>query len=165
MLEEMLGIYQDFEIPDRQNEIKCELTDGRSFEGTDWLELFEPDEDTLAVVKTAPHSSIIGKGVYTKKKVGKGTVYFLGTIPTYETVKNIIIPDVMALAGIETADTPDLIVAKRKGNGIEGKIRVDVSGKGGTYTLPYPAYDILSEQTLEGQIDIKPYDVLVLKKI
>jgi len=165
MLEEMLGIYQDFEIPDRQNEIKCELADGRVFEGTDWLELFEPDEDTLATVKSAPHSALIGKGVYTKKKVGKGTVYFLGTIPTYETVKNIIIPEVMALAGIETAESNDLIIADRKGDGIEGKIIVDISGKGGSYTLPYPAFDILSEKELDGKIEIKPYDVLVLKKI
>lgn len=165
MLEEMLGIYQNFEIPDRLQKVRCELSDGRAFEGKDWLELFEPDEDTLATVKSAPHSAVIGKGVYTKKKVGKGIVYFLGTIPTYETVKNIIIPDVMAQAGIETADTHDLIVVDREGDGIEGKIIVDVSGKGGSYTLPYPSFDILSEKELDGKIEIKPYDVLVLKKI
>ena len=82
-----------------------------------------------------------------------------------ETVKNIIIPEVMALAGIETAESNDLIIADRKGDGIEGKIIVDVSGKGGSYTLPYPAFDILSEKELDGKIEIKPYDVLVLKKI
>ena len=71
----------------------------------------------------------------------------------------------MALAGIETADASNIIVADRKGDGIEGKIIIDISGNGGSYTLPYPAFDILSEKELDGKIEIKPYDVLVLKKI
>lgn len=164
MLEEMLGIHQVFEVPDRFGKIKCGSSDGRAFEGEAWYEFTEPDEDTLAKVVESPHSSLLGKGVFTKKKVGKGTVYILGTIPTYKTMKDLIVPEVMAQAGILTADTPDLIVADRKGDGIEGKIIVDVSGKGGKYTLPYPVYDILSEQTLNGEIEIKPYNVLVLKK-
>ena len=98
--------------------------------------------------------------------MGKGTVYVLGTIPTYETMRDIIIPEVMGEAGIETCEADGVVIVDRQGESLEGKIIVDAMGKGGKYRVPYAACDILSGRVFESgsEIEIKPYDVLVLKK-
>ena len=103
----------------------------------------------------------------TKKRVGKGCVYVLGTIPSYETMKNVILPEVMTEAGlcIPEGEFDGVFVVPRKGNGQEGFIIVDALGKGGRFKLPYPAKDLLTDKILEGEITIAPYEVLVLKKL
>ena len=167
ILEEMTGIHWDFSVPDLENrEIACVCTDGRKFEGNCWYELSEPDGDTLAKVSGATHSALLGKSVFAKKKVGKGVVYVLGTIPTYETMKNIIIPEVMGEADIDTFECGGVVIAERKGEKYEGKMIVDVMGKGGKYRVPYTSCDILTERVFEAEseIQIQPYDVLVLEK-
>lgn len=167
MLEEMTGIKWDFSAPDQNGDIKCTYADGRAFEGTRWFELSEPDGDTLASVTEAPHSALLGKSVLAKKKVGKGTVYVLGSIPTYEAMKDIIIPEVMSKVGISHFASEGVVVVDRKGSEYEGKIIVDVMGKGGEYRIPYNARDILTDtQYNSGDLlEIKPYEVYVLEKL
>ena len=105
--------------------------------------------------------------MFAKKKLGKGCVYVLGTIPTYETMKNVILPEVMEQAGISipTGEFDGVFVAPRKGKDQAGDIIVDALGRGGRFKLPYPAKDLLTDKILEGEITIAPYEVLVLKKV
>jgi hypothetical protein len=41
---------------------------------------------------------------------------------------------------------------------------IALAGKGGVYTVEKPAKDILSGETLCGEIDVAPYQVLVLEE-
>jgi hypothetical protein len=166
MLEELTGIHWLWSVPDFVQEIKCHTKNGAEFVGENWFELCEADADALATVRQAPHSKLIGNAVFSKKKVGKGCVYILGTIPSYETMKNVILPEVMAEADIALPEGTfdSIFVAPRKGENHEGFILVDALGKGGSFTLPYLARDILTDRYLDGKIKIAPYEVLVLQK-
>ena len=166
MLEELTGTHWLWSVPDFAQEIKCHTKNGAEFVGENWFELCEADADALATVRQAPHSKLIGNAVFSKKKVGKGCVYVLGTFPSYETMKNVILPEVMAEADIALPEgTFDgIFVAPRKGENHEGFILVDALGKGGSFTLPYLARDILTDRYLDGKIKIAPYEVLVLQK-
>ena len=81
-------------------------------------------------------------------------------------MKSIIIPEVMGEAGIHTFACDGVVIADRKGEMHEGKMIVDVMGKGGTYRTPYTSLDILTDRVFEAgnEIQIHPYDVLVLEK-
>jgi hypothetical protein len=57
-----------------------------------------------------------------------------------------------------------IIAACRKGETREGLILAEYAGHGGSYTLPCPMYDHLSERVLSGCVTLKPYEVLVLEK-
>lgn len=167
ILEEMTGIRWCFSVPDLKNDLGSTYADGRAFEGRSWYELSEADGDTLATVTKAPHSELVGKSVFSKKKVGKGTVYVLGTIPTYETMRDVIIPEVMTGAGIETCAAEGIVIVDRKGEDMNGKIIVDAMGRGGSYRLPYDARDILTDTEYKrgDLLTVEPYEVYVLKKI
>lgn len=166
MLEEMTGIKWLWSVPDFDGTLKCNSKAGKEFVGENWFELCEEDADTLASVTQAPHSKLIGNSIFSKKKVGKGYVYFLGTIPSYQTMKEQILPEVMAQAGLTLpkGEFNGVFLSPRKGKDHEGFILVDSVGNGGKFTLPYPVKDLLTNTTLEGEIAIAPYEVLVLKK-
>ena len=51
----------------------------------------------------------------------------------------------------------------RQGNGMSGLILLEYAGSPAAYTLPSPMTDILTGEKLEGRIELKPYDVKVLK--
>lgn len=166
MLEEFTGVRWAFSGPDLDRAVECETNDGKAFCGLNWFEFCESDGDTLARVSKAPHSALIGKSVFAKKKVGKGYVFVLGTIPSYETMKDIIIPEALDCAGVEYGggEGNSFMVIDREGEGRKGKIIIEYAGVGGSYHMPYRAKDILSDKIVEGKIDIAPYEVLVLQK-
>ena len=167
MLEEMTGIKWDYAVPDQNGDVRCTTADGRAFECINWFELSEPDGDTLATVTEAPHSALLGKSVFAKKKVGKGIVYVLGSIPTYETMRDIIIPEVMGNVAVTPFASEGIVVVDRKGSEYEGKIIVDLMGKGGEYSLPYDARELLTDTVYKSgdTLRIEPYEVYVLEKI
>ena len=60
-----------------------------------------------------------------------------------------------------------IFVVPRNGEAREGIIIVDAMGNGGRYRLPYDVCDILTDRKFSSgdEIEIAPYDVLVLEKI
>lgn len=168
MLEEFAGVKWCFSLPDGKDGTECALVTGEKFEGSDWFELFEADGDELACVSKAAHSAADGKAVFLKKRVGRGCVFVLGTLPSYETMKNYIIPEALREAGISHDDGQgdSFMVIDREGAAdIKGKIILEYAQKGGEYTLPYPARDVLTGKILSGRIEIAPYQVLVLEAL
>ena len=167
MLEELTGVRWCFSLPDGAEGTECASVTGDTFEGRSWFELFEADGDELACVSKAAHNAADGKAVFLKKKVGKGTVFVLGTLPSYETMKSFIIPKALSEAGVEFGSGlgGSFMVVDRVGEEMSGKIILEHAGKGGEYTLPYSAKDILTGDVLSGKIEIAPYQVLVLEKL
>jgi hypothetical protein len=121
----------------------------------------------LATVADAPHSALVGKAVAIKKKIGKGTVFLLGTIPSADVMRGNILPLALDAAGLSTGhvgDSRNLMVARREGHGMTGVVVVEYQGKPGRYTLDKPAVELITAHKLEGTIDVKPYQVLVLQE-
>jgi len=167
MLEEFLGVRWAYAVPDLNNDIKCQWVSGQPFTSRLWYELYEKDADALATVAEAPHSALVGKAVAIKKKVGKGTVFLLGTIPSADVMRGNILPLALDAAGLSTGhigDSNNLMVVRREGHGMTGVVVVEYQGKPGRYTLDKPAVELITARKLEGTIEIKPYQVLVLQE-
>ena len=167
MLEDFLGVRWAYAVPDLNNEIKCQWASGLPFTSRLWYELYEKDADALATVAEAPHSALVGKAVAFRKKIGKGMVFLLGTIPSADVMRGNILPLALDAAGLSTGhvgDSCNLMVARREGHGMTGVVVVEYQGKPGRYTLDKPAVELITAHKLEGTIDIKPYQVLVLQE-
>ncbi len=160
-LEEMLGVTQAYEIPDTEGIIKCKWSNGEEFCGNWRYELFEPDGNSLVTVEEG-YPTIVGKSVVVKKKLGKGTVYLVGTVPSPEDMKKII-SLAAADAGVKTDNVEgDLALVERKGEKHNGFIAMECSGKTGSFTLDREMTDILTKKKFSGRITLSPYELLVL---
>ena len=110
------------------------------------------------------YPTLIGKSVLVRKKVGKGTVYVLGTVPSAEDMKKII--DLAAtdagVSGYEIGGT--LVVSPRKGSAGEGLIVAECKNESGYIVLNDEMTDIITGKKYSGKTELNPYDVLVLKK-
>ena len=163
ILEDFVGVRQAYEAPDRDGLIKTNWSDGSEFKGNYWYELFETDDDSLITV-TEGYPTLIGKSVLVRKKVGKGTVYVLGTVPSAEDMKKII--DLAAadagVSGYEIGGT--LVVSPRKGSAGEGLIVAECKNESGYIVLNDEMTDIITGKKYSGKTELNPYDVLVLKK-
>ena len=163
MLEEFANIRQVYEVPDRDGFIKTKWNDGEEFQGKDWYELFEPDEDSLVTV-TDGYPTLIGKATVLRKKVGKGVVYVLGAVPTKESMTKII--------GMASDDADicrydisgSIAVIPRKGSEFEGLIISECGNSSGSIVLKEEMTDLLTGRKYYGKTELEPYDILVLKK-
>ena len=163
MLEEFTGVRQAYEAPDREGLIKTEWKNGEGFKGKDWYELFEADEDSLVTV-TEGYPTLVGKATVVCKKVGKGKVYILGTIPSEEDMAKIIAlaSADAGVSGYEISGT--LIVSPRAGEAGEGLIVAECNNAAGSIVLKEEMTDIITGNKYSGKVELSPYDVLVLKK-
>lgn len=164
MLEELTGVKWCYSIPDTEGHVKAQWADGTTFEGNTWFEVSEnADADTLVSV-TECHSAVVGKSLVYKKNVGKGCVIVLGTVPSAEHMKKII----SIACGEGKVALPkvsgEVMVTRRAGDAGEGLMLIEYGNKDASFTLDAPMVDVLTGETLEGEIAIKPYDVKVLKK-
>ncbi|MBE6618651.1 MAG: beta-galactosidase [Ruminococcaceae bacterium] len=162
-LEEFAGVRQAYEAPDRDKLIKSVWKNGEEFVGNEWYELFEADEDALVTV-TEGYPTLVGKASIIRKKVGKGVVYIIGTVPSEADMRKIID---MACAdagvtGYEISGT--LVVAPRKGEKDEGLIVAECKNESGSIVLKDEMTDIITGKKYSGKVELSPYDVLVLKK-
>lgn len=163
MLEELTGARQAYEIPDRVGATGCQWKSGERFEGSWWYELFESDGDELATVSEG-YPTLIGKSPLLRKKVGKGTVYLLGTVPSAEDMKQIIAMAAREAGVSMIAHEGELAIAPREGENVSGMVVLECAGKRGSIDLPEEMTDLLSGKACVGKIDIEPYGVLVLQK-
>ena len=164
ILEELTGMKWRFFAPDREGRIKAEWSDGSAFEGNTWFEMCDADEDALVKV-TEGHKAILGKALALKKKVGKGSVIFVGSIPSEEDLTKII-----RLAAEESGvKLPEvdgkIMVSRREGNGKKGLMLAEYGCAPASFTLEKPMLDLLTGETLSGKIAFEPYGVKILENI
>ena len=162
MLERLTGVKWRYSIPDTEGHIKAEYSDGLPFAGEKWFELSDADEGALVKV-TEGHSAINGSALVYKKRVGKGNVIVLGTVPSKEDMKKLL-SLACGCAGVTMPKCAgELIVSPREGKGVSGVILAEYGDKTASYTLANPAVDLLTGRKLNGTVDIAPYEVLVLR--
>ncbi len=164
MLEELTGVRWCYGVPDTEGHVKAEWHDGTAFQGGTWFELSEDcGSDTLVRV-TEGHSALIGKSLVVKRKVGKGTVILLGTIPSEADAARLIRLACDASGAEPVCVEGEVIAARRSGAAGEGLMLVEYGAKNAVCTLPGPMTDLLTGCRLEGRVTLKPYDVLVLRR-
>lgn len=163
MLEALTGIRWKYGIPDKEQRIKAVWKDGTPFEGGTWFEVCENEGgDTLAEI-TDGHSAICGLGLVTRKKVGKGTVILLGTVPSERDMLRIIGMACEA-AGVKPVSTEGkVMVSRREGRAGRGIIAVNIGESPAKIRLPGKMRELLTGKERGGEVALAPFDVAVFK--
>lgn len=161
-LEEWGGVYCRYQLPGVPRDFAIRWNDGTESKGSHWYDCLEPrDSEPLAVYTEGP-----GKGLAaaTTRKMGKGQVIVLGTLPSPEDLLRMLAP-IAAEAGVtRVADASNnLLVVPRSGDTGQGLILVEFENKPARIALPRPATNLLTGQVEAGEIEIPPYGVKVLR--
>lgn len=167
MLEEMLGIRQDYNIPTDGNYLKAEWTDGEPLECIKWTECYTNPADGEALASiTAGHSALKGECVIGRYAYGKGKVIICGTFPNEDSIRKLV--DIaLTDAGVRKYDIcGDAVVIPREGNGQRGIIVCETGFAEATITLDTPVTDILTGRRYDaGKMPLDPYGVYVLAEL
>jgi hypothetical protein len=59
--------------------------------------------------------------------------------------------------------TPNVLVVPREGKAGNGAIVIEIENRPGKLTLQRAARDVLSDTQLSGEIEVRPYQVMVLR--
>ena len=165
MLESMLGIRQDYNIPTDGTILRAAWTDGEDLTCRKWVECYTnlTDGEALATV-TAGHSALEGEVVIGRYRYGKGEVILCGTMLDENGMARLV-ETALADAGVSHVKTSgSLTVVPRDGDGMEGLIVCETGCTDASIELPYPATDVLTGKTYAGTMAVEPYAVYVLVK-
>jgi beta-galactosidase len=105
-----------------------------------------------------------GLAAVTETRLGKGRIVLLGTLPLLEDLKRLMLR-IAAECNIRPAAeaTSNVLVVPREGDAGTGAIVVEIENRLGTLTLPAPARDVLSDTEFSGEVEVRPYQVMVLR--
>ena len=165
MLEDMLGIRQDYAVPTDGSYLRAAWNDGEALECQSWTECYTNLEggEALASV-TAGHSALVGETVVGRYKVGKGEVILCGTFMNDEGLAKLI-RTALADAGVTSVKTSGNVdVVCREGEK-SGMILCETAFRDAWVELPGKMKNVLTGEEAEGRIEIKPYDVVVLESV
>jgi beta-galactosidase GanA len=100
----------------------------------------------------------------TRRRVGKGQIVVLGTLPTPEDLSALLCR-LANDSGVSPAAqaSPSLLVVPRAGSAGSGVVVVELEHQPATLHLVHPATDLLSNQVYVGDLSIEPYGVRVLR--
>lgn len=154
-LEEYAGVYTQYQKPISNDVFKAKWRSGEAVEINDYYDAFVPTDSQSLIDYDGDEFG--GYSVVTEKRIGKGRVILLGSVPSHDTLRRLtgLEPIVKAsdnLRLVERTGAEDILIALEQRNQ-EGYLELD-----GVY------FDCLSEKTVQGRITVHPHEVLVLKK-
>ena len=167
MIESMTGIDWQYGIPENGRLLKADWTDGTPCSISTWAELWDDTNGGSLAQTKAGYSTLIGKTVYGRYRVGKGWVFLLGTMPSKNDFYRILDLACEEAGIVRCNSSGNIIATRRKGESEEGIILAEYAGIGGEYTLMESdgeMTDLLTGKTFVGKTVMEPYEVLVLKK-
>ena len=99
-----------------------------------------------------------------RKAFGKGQIIVLGTTPDQAGLNAIL--DVVCRYTLVRRFTfeGNVTVVPRQGEAGEGLAVVEHRGEPASITLDESMTDLITGHTFEGKVELKPFDVLILKK-
>lgn len=161
-LEALTGLTWRYAVPDKEGSVAAQWSDGAAFAGETWFEMVDAEEGALVRV-CGGHSAFAGKAIVSQKRVGKGWVVLLGTIPSYEDARRLL-AHACALSGVWGVSIEgSVMVSPRAGAAGRGLILVEYGAKEAACVLPEPMTDVLTGRAFSGRVVLKPYEVLVLR--
>ena len=165
MLEDWLGIRQDYSIPTDGTVLKTAWVDGEELKVRKWAENYTNlcGGETLASV-SGGHSALIGETVIGRYKVGKGEVILCGALledGDLEKLLKLALTD----AGITPYEiTGELNVSPRIGEAGEGLVLCETGNRPASIQLDETMTDLLTGEEFTGTVPVEPYGVRVLRK-
>lgn len=165
ILEKLTGATLACQVPDAEHRIPCSWEDGSPFRAEKWLQLYEVPADAK-VLATADgyYSTLVGKALVFEKRLGKGTIIVLGTLPSPEDGKRLL-TIALTQSGAAHFDMEGAVAAAyREGEGIRGISVAEYGGNPGSLNLDGRYLDILTGQFYTDQIRLAPYQVAILVK-
>lgn len=165
MLEKLTDSCLAQQIPDHKHRIKCEWADGSEYEACNFLQLFDISDDTeaLATVKGG-FSTLVGKAVLFKKKVGKGTVIVLGALPGKDDMQKLLEMAINESGVAHFSFTGDIVASDREGEKYTGIAAQEIGGQLGELTIDGNMTDILTGKMYTDKVTFEPYQTVILKK-
>ncbi len=161
-LEDWAGVYCAYELPGDPRQFAIRWSDGRTSHGTLWYAGFEArDANVLATYTDGP---LEGLAAVTETAVGSGRIIVLGSLPTVEDLKILLLRTAARVGVFPTVEaSPNVLVVPRVGEGGTGAIVMELENRPGELTLPKTVRDILTAREYEGTVKLHPYQVMVLQ--
>ncbi len=165
MLEDWLGIRQDYSIPTDGSVLKCAWADGEELRVRKWAENYTNlnGGEVLASV-TGGHSALIGETVIGRYKVGVGEVILCGALLEDADLAKLL-RIAFADAGIVPFATEGrLNVVPRAGEAGDGLILCETGFAPASVKIEGAMTDLLTGETFADEIPVEPYGVRVMKR-
>ena len=164
-LEDIMGERLAYVLPHDDGRLILETANGESVHGSAVFELFESGEyEPLLTVKEG-HSALVGKCASFVKRVGKGYVIMLGTIPENNAIAEIMATAVR-LSGVQAYDVDGgIMVTKRVSVNGTLYIVASVGGTVGTFRFDGEYTDVISGESFKDSVELNPYELRVLRKV
>ncbi|MBR5295579.1 MAG: beta-galactosidase [Clostridia bacterium] len=165
LVEKMTGCALLYQVPDGENVIKCKWQDGSDFLPEQYLMIYDAPADAENIVTVEEgYSSLCGKSLVFKKKVGKGQVIVLGARPCPEDLKKILSLALKESGASFFKIEGAVIASMREGEGMKGIALQEVDGKEGKIYFEGTMTDILTEKEYTGFMEVLPYQTAILEK-
>ena len=167
MLEDMLDIRLDYQIPTDGKYLKICADDGQELEVCGYAECYTPCEGGESIAKVcAGHSALVGETVIGKYRYGKGEVIVCGAILGDKELE-MIAKTALKDAGVSRYETDgSLVIIPRAGEKEEGLIICETAFEEGAAVIREDMTELLTGRKYRAgeKIKVRPYDVLILKK-
>lgn len=155
-LEDLAGVYVKYQRPIGNDVFRAGWENDGECGISVWYDAFECKEGTKSLAhytagEFAPYS------VITERKVGKGRVVLVGSVLSHGDILRLVDLPPIAEAG------ENVTLTQRTGKE-SGMIAVETAGRSGRLFLDGEYRDLLTGRTLCGNIELAPYEVLVLRK-
>ena len=155
-LEELAGVYVKYQRPIGNDVFRAGWENDGECGISVWYDAFECKEGTKSLAhytagEFAPYS------VITERNVGKGRVILVGSVLSHDDILRLV-----ALPPIAEA-SENVTLTQRTGKE-SGMIAVETAGRSGRLFLESTHTDLLTGRALCGNIELAPYEVLVLRK-
>jgi len=161
-IEEWGGVRCQYEIPGDPRGFGFRWADGREATSSIWHSGFELRGAKALAIFT--DNELNGLAAITRRRLGKGQVILLGTMPSVEDLQRLLL-EIADEAGVKPVAeaSPNVLVVPRAGKGGRGMVLVEYERKPGSVTLPRPMTDLLTGKRHQGVVELAPYGVMVLK--
>lgn len=160
-IEEWARVYCKYEIPGDPRDFEMSWDDGHTSLGSLWYSGFETKAATVRATYT--EGPLKGLAAVTETSVGQGRIVLLGTALLPQDLQRLMLHYAAEQEiGPVIEASPNVLVVPRCGEAGEGVVVVELQNRPGTIHLPAPAKDLISKVLFSGDVDIAPYQVLVL---
>ena len=160
-LEELLGVYHKYQLPDKPKTFKAQFTN----EYSDIISECSMVCDGLELrgatsVATYTDGPLAGLSAVATQKVGGGQIYLMGTALSPESFKQFMVKLCSDQDVQPTIDASENVFAVPRDDG--SMFVLEVLNETGRVFLETPYVDLLTGAVISGEVKVKPYEVLYL---
>jgi len=136
---------------------------GKAYTGSLWYDVFKPT--TASVLATYQSRFLEGKPAVVRNRVGKGMVYYVGTVPSDAMVDTLMSAVLINAAIAPLAKATDKLVeiTTLKRGTISYVYAINFTDKDQALQLSLPMKDVLTNEKLEGKTVVKAMEFRVME--